>query len=76
MMTAYCPRCDRVVDLVDNGETCASCGLVLPAERPVTASIHLTVPASLKARWVRESRAAGQRLTDWLISRIERQPLG
>lgn len=36
------------------------------------ALIHLRVPASLKARWVRMSRAKGQRLTDWLIERVER----
>ena len=35
------------------------------------ALIHLRVPASLKARWVRESRAAGMRLTDWIIHRME-----
>ena len=38
------------------------------------ALIHLRVPASLKARWVRESRAAGMRLTDWIIQRME-QPV-
>lgn len=35
------------------------------------ATIHLNVPAALKARWVRESRAAGMRLTDWIIDRVE-----
>lgn len=34
--------------------------------------IHLRVPADLKGRWVRESRAAGMRLTDWIIQRVER----
>jgi len=38
------------------------------------ALIHLRVPASLKARWVRESRAADMRLTDWIIQRVE-QPV-
>jgi len=33
--------------------------------------IHLRVPAALKARWVRESRAAGTRLTDWIVQRVE-----
>ena len=33
--------------------------------------IHLRVPAALKARWVRESRAAGMRLTDWIVQRVE-----
>lgn len=37
------------------------------------ALIHLRVTAELKARWVRESRAAGMRLTDWVLSRVERQ---
>ena len=35
------------------------------------ALIHLHVPAVLKARWVRESRAVGMRLTDWIVSRVE-----
>lgn len=34
------------------------------------ALIHLHVPAVLKARWVRESRAAGMKLTDWIIQRV------
>lgn len=33
--------------------------------------IHLRVPAAVKACWVRESRAAGMRLTDWIVERIE-----
>ena len=37
------------------------------------ALIHLRVPAELKARWVRESRAAGMRLTDWIVQRVEAQ---
>lgn len=39
------------------------------------ATIHLTVPSALKARWVRESRAAGMRLTDWITARVEAQPV-
>ena len=35
------------------------------------ALIHLGVPAATKARWVRESRAEGMRLTDWIVSRVE-----
>ena len=38
------------------------------------ALIHLRVPASLKARWVATSRAAGMRLTDWIIQQVE-QPV-
>lgn len=35
------------------------------------ALIHLRVPAATKARWVRESRAAGMRLTEWVVERVE-----
>ena len=35
--------------------------------------VHLRVPAATKARWVRESRAAGMRLTDWIVARIDGQ---
>ena len=34
--------------------------------------IHLRVPAAVKARWVRESRAARMKLADWIVSRVER----
>lgn len=37
------------------------------------ALVHLHVPAATKARWVRASRAAGMRLTDWIIKRVERE---
>jgi len=37
------------------------------------AIIHMRVPAELKARWVRESRAAGVRLTDWIIDAVDRR---
>lgn len=33
--------------------------------------IHLRVPAELKAAWVRESREAGSRLSDWIVSAVE-----
>lgn len=39
---------------------------------PEDALIHLRVPAATKAAWVRESRAAGMRLTDWIVARVER----
>lgn len=39
------------------------------------ALVHLRVPASVKGRWVRESRAEGLRLTDWLIQRIEQSSI-
>jgi len=33
--------------------------------------IHLRVPDVLKARWVRASRTAGMRLTDWIVQHVE-----
>ena len=36
------------------------------------ALIHLRVPAATKARWVRESRASGMRLTDWIIEKVDK----
>ena len=35
------------------------------------AIIHLRLPAATKGRWVRASRAAGQRLTDYITSAVE-----
>lgn len=35
------------------------------------AIIHLRVPAATKGRWVRASRAARMRLTDWIIKAVE-----
>lgn len=35
------------------------------------ALIHLRVPAATKGRWVRASRAAGMRLTDWITEAVE-----
>lgn len=35
------------------------------------ALIHLRVPAATKARWVRASRAAGMRLTDYITEAVE-----
>lgn len=35
------------------------------------ATIHLRVPATLKGRWVRLSRAQGVRLTDWIVNAVE-----
>mgnify|MGYP001055295233 CR=1 FL=1 len=40
-----------------------------------TALIHLNVPAPLKGRWVRASRAAGMRLSDWIVQHVERSQL-
>lgn len=35
------------------------------------ALVHLRVSAARKGRWVRASRAAGMRLTDWIIQAVE-----
>ena len=35
------------------------------------ATIHMRVPAELKGRWVRKSRAEGKRLTDWIVEKVE-----
>jgi hypothetical protein len=35
------------------------------------ATIHITTSAARKAAWVRASRAAGMRLGDWIIERVE-----
>ncbi|MCW5320576.1 hypothetical protein D5039_05070 [Verminephrobacter aporrectodeae subsp. tuberculatae] len=40
------------------------------------ALIHLRVSATLKARWVRESRTSDMRLTTWIIERVEREGIG
>ncbi len=37
----------------------------------IDAIVHLRVPAATKARWVRQSRAAGMRLTDWIVQRVD-----
>ena len=35
------------------------------------ALIHLRVPASLKARWVRQAQSEGKKLSDWITQRME-----
>jgi len=35
------------------------------------ATIHLRVPVAQKGRWIRASRAAGMRLTDWITNAVE-----
>ena len=35
--------------------------------------IHIRLPAATKGRWVRESRQAGLRLTDWITRAVEAQ---
>lgn len=38
---------------------------------PDSLLIHLRVPAATKGRWVRTSRAAGMRLTDYIVTAVE-----
>lgn len=35
------------------------------------AHVHLRVPAVTKARWVRQSREEGKKLTDWIVEKVE-----
>lgn len=35
------------------------------------AAVHLRVPRDVKGRWVARSRAAGQKLGDWIVDRVE-----
>jgi len=35
------------------------------------STIHLNVPPELKGRWIRASRAAGMRLTDFIVNAVE-----
>lgn len=37
------------------------------------ALIHLRVPATTKARWVRQSRSEGKKLSDWIIEKIDKK---
>lgn len=39
----------------------------------IAALIHLRVPAAVKGRWVAESRKRGEKLTDWIVKRVEAQ---
>src|SRR5690606_26156388 len=41
------------------------------AHQGAEALIHLRVPAAVKGRWIRASRAAGMRLTDWIVRAVE-----
>lgn len=36
-------------------------------------TIVIKAPAGTKARWVRQSQAQGEKLSDWIIERVERQ---
>lgn len=52
---------------------------VAKSDVPATAEnddavIHLRVPRALKSAWVAQSRAAGQKLTDWIVQRASEQP--
>jgi len=41
----------------------------------MTDTIVLKVPAGTKARWVRESQTKGQKLSDWVVMRVEARPM-
>lgn len=41
--------------------------------REALSTIHISVPRAAKARWVKASQARGQKLTDWIIERLERE---
>lgn len=34
--------------------------------------IHLNVPAATKGRWIRASRSAGKKLSEWIVDIVER----
>lgn len=38
-------------------------------------TIVIKAPAGTKARWVRQSQREGRKLSDWLIERVEAQPM-
>lgn len=40
-----------------------------------TDTIIIKAPAGTKSRWVRQSRRAGMKLSDWLVERVEAQPM-
>lgn len=40
-----------------------------------SASIHISTQAATKAAWVRQSRAAGKRLTEWVVSIVDKQSI-
>jgi hypothetical protein len=39
---------------------------------PDLSTVHLNVPAAVKAAWVAQSRSEGMRLTHWIVDRIEK----
>ena len=43
----------------------------MPDKVDKDAFVQLRIPAGTKARWVRTSRAAGMRLTDWIVVAVE-----
>lgn len=42
-----------------------------PSLAETDALIHMRLPAETKGRWIKESRAAGMKLTEWIIHRVE-----
>ena len=41
------------------------------ADDSTAAAIHLRVPRDVKGRWIARSRAAGQKLGDWIVQQVE-----
>lgn len=39
--------------------------------REALSVIHINVPRAMKARWVKASQGRGQKLTDWIIEKLE-----
>ena len=48
--------------------------LAKPPASPELESLVLRVQPGTKARWVRQSRAEGKKLTDWVVERVEGRP--
>jgi hypothetical protein len=40
------------------------------------ALVHMRVPRAMKARWVALSRQRGQKLTEWIVGRVDPAPPG
>ena len=43
--------------------------------REALSVIHINVPRTAKARWVKASQARGMKLTDWIIEQLENRAM-
>ena len=41
--------------------------------REALSVVHISGPRAMKARWVKASQARGLKLTDWIVSQLERR---